>query len=179
MGQREDTMHHEHCWSGSVAYFSNSLGLFGTNDMDGALEGHNITQPSPRWISKYMFCWKPCMFDARLIHAYTRACLCCRHKFDTNSWDRCRTAACSVNNTHTCEHMHGSIQHQTCMVPGKIRTYWSIWVMSELYYVLPTLHPCHLWQIIPANSRNRRLSRTGNIHGALCLLSYPIILIRR
>ena len=65
--------------------------------------------------------------------------------------------------------MHGSRQNTT---------YWSVCVLSEVYYVLPRLCLCHLSQIVQPNSRNKRVNRHNNVHSVLCLLSDPIILIR-
>ena len=58
--------------------------------------------------------------------------------------------------------MHGS---------RKIKTYRSVCVMSEVYYVLPMRCPCHLASNIQSNSRNKRLKSPDNVRGALCLLS--------
>ncbi len=41
--------------------------------------------------------------------------------------------------------------------PQQNTTHWSVWVMSELYYVLPRLHLCHFCQIIQVNSTKKRL----------------------
>ena len=94
-------------------------------------------------------------------------------------WDRRSTAAGCVENTHTRERTHWKHRRWSCTNSGTTLTYWSICVLSELYYVLPRLHLCHFGQTIQVNSRNKWQNRTNNVHGALCVLSDPIILIRK
>ena len=73
----------------------------------------------------------------------------------------------------TRERTHCSIQHRTHMVPSNTHTHWSVWVVSKVYYVLPTLRRCHLGTIMKPNSRNKWQICTNNVHGALCLLLPP------
>ncbi len=56
------------------------------------------------------------------------------------------------------EHTHYSSHRLTCTGHGKSSTYWSVLVLSKIYYVLPTLFLCHLSQIIKANLRNMQLA---------------------
>ena len=65
--QKEDTIHHEHCWGGLVTYSLNLLGSFVLNGTNGGLEGHK----------------EPCMFAGDLNIAYAHAC----------AWSWCWTPA--------------------------------------------------------------------------------------
>ena len=78
----------------------------------------------------------------------------------------------AVLTTNTCASVcTDHFRQQINTVPANTHTYWSIWVMREVYYVLPTLHLSHLCQIIQAYSINIRLNWPGNVHSALCLIS--------
>ncbi len=97
----------------------------------------------------------------------------------TKPQNRRSTAAGCVNNTHRRERMHWINSASNTWFSGESHTYWSVWLVSEVYYVLPMLRLCHLGKIFQVNSRIMPLNRTNTVHGALCFLVDLIILIRK
>ena len=69
--------------------------------------------------------------------------------------------ACCIDSTHARLYTLKTLAAITN--ESRHNTHWSVCVLSKLYYVLPTLHPCHLWQIIQVNLKNKPLKRTNNI----------------
>ena len=90
----------------------------------------------------------------------------------TNSRNRTQTATAScVDSTRARAYAlfrPAAITHG----PWQNTTHRSVCVMSELYYVLPSLYPCHLSQIIKANRCKKRLKRPATFehccHLGLC-----------
>ena len=67
--------------------------------------------------------------------------------------------------------MHSPVRRPRRKIPSQKNTYRFVWVLFEVYYVLPMLRLCHLCTIILGNSSNIGLNCTNNVDGG-CWLPY-------